>query len=313
MGLDHKFSVDAEYTGISLAYKNTDYVADRVLPVVSVQNDEFSYKEYPQNAFLNVSRTIIGAKGAAESIDIKSEKITDSLVYHALKAEVPETEVLAASVKNDDDPIGDNTLLVTEALMLAREVRTANLVNTKATYGSNVTTLSGTDQLNDKTSSAIDVFMDARKKMLVKPNCAVMSDDVAMYLQTHPDFVGMYKAEGASNRGIVPLEFVAQCLKLKEIIVGQAILNSAPKGKDPSLVQAWGKNIILFYKNPLAKPKYGLTFGYTAQKGTREIQRFFNGELGAKGIHIIKAVEQIKELICAPSCGYMIENAIAAE
>lgn len=311
MSLDHKFTIDAEYTGMSLAYKNTDYVADRVLPVVSVQNEEFSYKQYPKDAFLNVARTVIGAKGEAESIDIKSEKITDSLVYHALKAEVPETEVLAASSKNDDDPIGDNTLLVTEALMLAREVRTANLVNTKETYGTNVTTLSGTDQLDDKSSSAIDVFIDARAKMLVKPNCAVMSDEAALHLQTHPDFIGMYKSEGSTNRGIVPLEFVAKCLQLKEIIVGQAVLNSAPKGKDPQLVQAWGKNIILFYKNPLAKPKYGLTFGYTAQKGTREIQRFYNGELGAKGIHIIKGVEQVKELICAPGCGYMIEAAIS--
>lgn len=305
------YVLDVAYTGMSLAYKNTDYIADKVLPRVSVEGEKFSYKKYPVDAFLNVPKTLIGSKGMPEKMDIKGEEIPEIVEYHALMGEIPETEL--ATAKEDDDPIGDNILLLTESLTIAREARTAKMIMDATSYGKNVITLSGSDQLNDKGSSAIDTILSARRKMLIKPNMMVVNDDGATYLQTHPDFVSLFKADFSGSKGIVPLEFVAQCLKLKEILVGQSLMNDASKGQNPEIVSAWGNDIVLFYQNPLAKPKQGMTFGFTGEWGSREVSRFFDGRRGPRGVHENKVSESIKELICAPACGSIIKQAFATE
>lgn len=306
---DEKYVLDAKYTGISLAYRNEEYIADKILPRVPVDGKNFSYLKYPEEAFLNVPRTLIGPKGSPELIDVKGKYIPESIEYHSVAAEVPETDVMEA--QEGSDPIGDNTLLATDALLLAREVRTAAKLQNKETYGDKVITLSGNDQMNNKSSSAVDVFYTAANKLSFRPNYAVVNQYGASYLQTHPDFLSVYTSEYTGTRGIVPLEFVAKCLGLKEIIVGRSLLNSARPGQAAQIASAWGNHIILFYQNPLAKPKAGLTFGYTAEWQNREVQRYFDGMKGAKGVHEIKAVEMTKEIICAP-CGFLIENAFAA-
>lgn len=306
--LDDKYVVNAEYTGISLAYKNPAYIADKVLPRVPVNKQVFTYDVYPPEAFLNVPKTLIGPKGEPESMDVAKKRIAASVEYHALKDEVPQTDLDEQA--EGEDIMGDNVLLLTEGLSLAREVRTAKMLQDTANYGSNTLTLSGTDVLSDKDSALLDTIFDSRKKMLVKPNKMVVSDDGAIYLQRHPDVVSMYKAQFSDQKaGIAPLEYVAALLKLEEIIVGQSVMNAAKKGQTASLVQAWGNDIVMFYQNPLATPKQGMTFGYTAQWGTRQVGQYFDPEPGYSGVHKNKVAEALIELVTASSCGFLIKNA----
>lgn len=303
-----KYVLNAEYTGISLAYKNENYIADRVLPRVPVNKKNFSYDKYPDDAFLNVPKTLIGPKGMPESMDIKKDRIPAMVDYHAIKDEVAQTDIDEQA--EGEDILGDNVLLLTDAMSLAREIRTAQLLQDSTNYGSNTKVLSGTDQFSDKESSVIETIMEVRRKMLVKPNKAVVSDDGATYLQCHPEFVSMFKSEYSNVKsGIVPLEYVAQCLKLQEIIVGQSLVNTAAKGQAAKITQAWGNDFILFYQNPLAKPQQGLTFGYTAQWGKREVSQFFDGERGYRGVVRNKVAEALKEIIAASSCGYLLKDA----
>ncbi len=308
---DDKYVLNAEYTGISLAYKNPSYIADKVLPRVTVGSKNFSYDKYPIDAFLNVPETKIGDLGEAATMDVKKERIPAALDYHAVKGFVAQTDIDEQA--EGEDLLGDNVLLLTEGLLLAREVRVAKLLQDSTLYGSNVETLSGTDQLNNAASSLLDTIFDARKQMLVKPNKIVVSDDGATDLQRHPDVVSMYKSEFSETKtGIVPLSYVAQLLKVDEIIVGQSVVNAAKKGQTANLSQAWGNDLIMFYQNPLAKPKQGMTFGYTAQKGTRQVSQFFDGEPGYSGVHKHKVAEAVKELIVAPSCGFLFKNAFGS-
>lgn len=308
---DDKYVINAEYTGISLAYKNPSYVADKILPRVTVKNKNFSYDKYPIDAFLNVPDTRIGDLGEPASMDVKKERIPEEVVYHAIKGYVAQTEIDEQA--EGEDLLGDNVLLLTEGLMLAREVRTAQLCQDATLYGSNVKVLSGTDQLSNSASSLLDTIFDARKKMLVKPNKILVSDDGATDLQRHPDVVSMYKTEFSDTKtGIVPLAYVAQLLKVDEIIVGQSVVNSAKKGQTANLQQAWGNDLIMFYQNPLAKPQQGMTFGYTAQMGTRQVSQFFDGEPGFSGVHKNKVAEAVKELIVAPCCGFLLKNAFGS-
>jgi hypothetical protein len=183
------------------------------------------------------------------------------------------------------------------------------LYSNTSNFGSS-TTLSGTDQLSDKeSSSAVELLLDSIASMPIDPTHAVVNTAVAIALQTHPDFLASYNPSGTS-RGIVPLEYIAQVLGLKGIVVGKARINSAKKGQTPQIVNAWGNNIALVHINPLAKPKYGLTFGFTAEKGSREVTEYLAPGAGTKGIKIIKASEELIELITCKSAGYLIKNAV---
>lgn len=312
MSANMPFHVNPELTGIALAYRNTGYIADEILPRVPVSQKSFQYKKYDNSAFLNIPNSEIGRKGLPETMELKSELLTESCVDHSVMAEVPEDDVLeanAASGTEKEDPIGDNTLLATEGLKLAREKRVADLITNSATYDGNVVTLSGSDRFTDKTSSFLDTYYEVIEKMIMEPNYAVVSSIGARYLQRHPDFLSIYKSDNPDNKGQVPLDFIAKELGLEKILVGKSKANAQKPGKTPVIQTLWGVDLALFYLNPIARPKYGLTFGLTATKGSTEVQTYFEGKFGAHGVHYIKPVETLKELIMAPACGFLIKNA----
>lgn len=313
MGTDLPYQINPELTGISLAYRNTDYIADKILPRVSVSQKSFQYRKFADDAFLNVPNTEIGRTGMPNQVELKSELLPASVKSHALEAEVPQEDIEETQAAGgDEDLMQDNTTLVTDNLNLAREIRTAELLTNVDNYGKNHVTLSGTDQLTDKSSSFIDLYKDIKKAMLVAPTHMAVSDSFALYLQTHPEFLSMAKIDNANNKGLVSLDFIAQQLSLKEILVGKAKVNQSKQGQNSNIVDVWGNDLIFAHINPLAKPKLGLTFGYTAEKGKREVQTYFDGRAGSRGVNYIKTVENLIEMIVAESCGYLVKNAFKA-
>lgn len=314
MDIDKPFQVNPELTGIALAYKNTDYIADEILPRVPVSQKYFGYKKYDTAAFLNAPDAKIGRKGIPNTLELKSELVTTNCEDYSVMAEVPEDDVMEAKAATgaEEDPIGDNTLLVVDGLQLAREKRVADIITDSSNYGSNVTTLTTDNNFTNKDSSFIDVYRDVKNAMLVEPNYAVISSVAAVYLQTHPDFLAVYKAENSDNKGFVPLEFIAQALGLKKILVGKSKMNTVKQGKTAVVKNIWGDDMAFFYQNPLAKPKAGLTFGLTAERAKLNVQTYFDGKAGSFGVHFIKPVESVKELILSTACGYLVKDAFAA-
>lgn len=312
MGTDLPYQINPELTGISLAYRNPDYIAEKILPRVAVTQKCFQYRKFDDDAFLNIPDTEIGRTGMPNTVELKSKLLDASVKSHALEAEVPQEDINEIQSSGaDEDLMQDNTTLLTDNLNLAREVRTAKLLTNADNY-TNKITLSGTSQLTDKSSSFIDLYKDIKKAMLMHPTHMVVSDNYALYLQSHPEFLSMAKGEDANNKGLVSLEFICQQLGLKEILVGRAKVNEAKAGQTPTIVDVWGKDLIFAYINPQAKPKLGLTFGYTAEKGKRQVQTFFDGRAGSLGVNYIKAVENLNEMIVAESCGYLVKNAFKA-
>lgn len=311
MGTDRPFVIDPELTGIALAYKNDKYIADSIFPRVPVTKTLFAYNKYDKGAFLQAVNGEIGRKGEPETVELKYQRETSETIPYSIKAEVPEADVMDAMASGDDrlNPLGDNTLLATESLKLSREVRVAKLLADNSTYAGNVTTLDKNTSFANKDSSVIDVFKDITDKMAAAPNYAVVSYTNALYLQTHPDFLGIYKTVNTDNKGIVPLSFVAQTLGLDEILIGQSKVNTVKQGKIPVIKNVWGNDMVFFHKNPLAKPEYGVTFGLTAEYKQLNVQTYFNGMKGSYGIHYIKPVETIKEIVLAKDCGYLVKNA----
>jgi len=104
--------------------------------------------------------------------------------------------------------------------------------------------------------------------MLVKPNTFVLGRSVWTAVKRHPKVVAAVLGS-ASSSGRVTKEALADVLEIDRIIVGEGWVNTARKGQTANMVRCWGKHAALLYVNPNADTERGITFGLTAQWGTR--------------------------------------------
>lgn len=307
--VDYNFEVSPALTGMVIGYQNPTFnlVADKVMPRVPVNGELFKWKEYPKNAFLRIPDTDVGREGIPKGLGLKFEKKTAEIDHYATMEKVPLSDVAAAT--DGDDPVKDHTILATNSLILDRERRVAGIMQNPDNFG-HKETLSSSDQFDNPDSKLTEIMADIRNSMLVKPNCGIVSDSGLAALQRHPDIVASYNGSiNSNNRGEAPIEAVMRFLKLKELLIGELFLDFAKEGSTPDIRNIWGNNLILFFKNPQAKPNNGeLTFGLTAEFEQRKILTFDDPTPGVDGVKYIKAAEKVKELVIASSCGYLIQN-----
>ncbi|MDD3236814.1 MAG: hypothetical protein PHV37_01795 [Candidatus Gastranaerophilales bacterium] len=306
--MEHALEINPQLTAISLAYTNQGLIADKVLKRVPVKTESFKYNFYPKAQMFTVPDTTIGRKGQANEVELKSEIKDASVEDHGLKDCVPAADVEAAQKANAADPIAKNTIFTTDLVALAREKRVASVIQNPDNYG-HKETLSSSDKISNNLSSPISMFEEASNACFMKPTHAVMNRKVLSVLRQHPEIVQAYN-KNSGDKGKVPLAFLIEFLELEDILVGQSVVNTAKKGQTPVYNGVWGNHISLYYQNPIADVDYGLTFGVTAEYETRRVLTYFDNDRGIKGSHIIKVVEQNKDLILAPDCGAIMMDVI---
>ena len=305
------FPINKELTQIALAYKNEEYIADAILPRVTVGKQEFSYLKHTKADRFTVPDTNMGRKSRANEVEFSAEEVDSSTRDYGLAAVVPQ-----ADIDNDTDnqvnPLGSHAEGLTDLVLLDREIRVATMVLDAANYAAaNKTTLVGNDQWSDFTNSdPIDDIMTALDACFMRPNNAVFGHDVWTKLRQHPKVIKATN-KNSGDVGLAARQAVAELLELQNIIVGMSRYNSAKPGQTASYGRAWGKSALFFYKNPTATPKMGLTFGMTAQWGGRVAKSKFDDEVGLRGATRLLVGESVKEVLTAPDCAYLISAAIA--
>lgn len=195
---------------------------------------------------------------------------------------------------------------------LDREVRTAALVFAAAQYAAaNKITLSGTSQFSDYANSdPLGVIMAGLDACIMRPNVAVMGRAVFTKLCMHPEIVKAVHGN-SGDAGIVQRRAVADLFELEDVLVGEGWVNTARKGQAATLSRVWGKHIALIHRNLTAGPNSGLTFGFTAQFGSRIAGATPDKNIGMRGGQLVRAGESVKEVITANDLGYLIVDAVA--
>lgn len=308
---DAPFPVHPTYTGISLAYKNEQMIADQVLPLATpVNSTKFNWNYFPPEEALTVPDVSMGRRSTANTIELTATEQTSSTLDNALSDLVPNKDI--DNAPPGYDPLAHATETVTELMTLAREVRVATLVQDPNSYiaGQKVQ-LAGASQFSDAGADPFQVIWEALDIPLMRPNLAVLGRPVWNKIATHPKVISKLYGAG-STRGKARLEDLASELEIGKILVGSARVNTAKRGQAATLVRAWGKHISLLYINPLANNERGMTFGMTVPCGERFRTRVIpEPKIGLGGSQRPQVEEQIKELIVAPSCGYFIQDAVA--
>lgn len=317
------FVVTPTQTAIAINYRNDrlSLVADRFLPRVQVGSSRFKWAWLPPAQAFTVPETQVGRRGRLNRVEFQGEERTSETFDYGLESAIPEQDIrdAEAMMRNNIgsfDPVNTATELLTDLILLDREVRVAALAQDPANYApANRVALSGSDQFSDPASDVIGIFKSCfEKPQIYRPNTATMSRPTWGKISSHPQLVNAVKGNVISKGIIKPSDFVDLFSGegLTELLIGESFVNTARPGQMPTLNRVWHNHISLTFINPNARPESGATFGMSAQFGSRVAGWREDPDIGLDGGRVVRVGERVREIVTAPELGCLIQNAVAA-
>jgi hypothetical protein len=273
--------IDQALTNLSVMYQNGAYVAEQVMPVVSVNKRSNKYFLYRKEDFLSVSP--IQANGlmasvrrpGSEAAEIDYVQSTQSYFAeeYAYRSFVADAETAVAD--NPLQPDMDATIQLTERLKLDNEAAVVNLVGKRANYAAtNKATLttggSGTSWAQYASANS-NPFNDIKTAKLAvirgiarEPNAMVLSVDAARTLADHPAIKDLVKYV---HQDALTISGLPKILRGLSVIEGASQKNTAAEGAAYNGGNLWaaddGTAMALIFYRPETPSLRTVSLGYT--------------------------------------------------
>lgn len=309
------FTPNPELTAISVAYKNPDValIADAVLPRVPVGSTLFEHLVFDDaHKAFTVPPTMVGPRGKVNRLDLQAQRVQKSTEDVGL--DLPLSYYDVSNPAPGMNPRGMATELLTSLVQLDREVRAANLVFNADSYAAdNVATLTGADQLDNAgyVGKPLKLINDGLRAMLMRGNVLVFGTRAWDTFRMLPAVVKAVLGN-AGDSGMATRLQVAALFEVQEVIVGEGFVNIAKPGETPQMVRVWDNHCAALYRNRTAGTVGGMTFGYTAQYGSRVAGSIQDVDVGLRGGERVRVGESVREVIAAPSAGFFWEDLVSA-
>lgn len=310
---------DPARTGISLAYRNQKLIADEVLPRVQVGGYTFYWNKFNLADRFTLPDMILGRDGEANTVEFGITRETGFTEDFGLGGRTPEVDV-EEGAKIDYDPLDAMAVSLTDLLLLRHEKSVADVVHALGTYPSaNRQTLSGTSQFSHADSRPYDVINAALDDMLMRANVLVFNNPGLRALRKHPQITAMVSDVGIGNSSITGSagrqatnEQLAQLFEVDRVVSGNSRVNTADFDQPVSLARCWGNHLAMLHVDPNVVSAIGqaVTFGFVAEKGTREAYYEFEPKRGRRGAHYQRIAETVRPIIAASDVGYFFQSII---
>ena len=268
--------VDRALTNMSVAYLQdaTNYVADKVFPIVPVKRQADLYYIYNTGDFLRDEAQARGAISESAGGDYDLSTDTYYCKKYAFHKDVsPEERV------NYDEPLDadkDAQIFVSQKMLIRREMEWASKffksgVWSKEIAGAAAVSTGKVVYWNDDASTPIQDITNEAVAMAAKtgfrPNTLVLSPHVFNALKNHYDVLDRVKY---TETGIVTTSLLASLFEVDKVYVAWAVVNAGTKGASDDVGFIMGKNALLCYSNPnpsLRTPSAGYIFAWTGLMG----------------------------------------------
>lgn len=303
--------VDKILTQFSQAYRNEEYICDKILPTLKVKEKTGKFAKYGKENLRSYLNSVYRAPGTrAHSVDYSVSQGQYVCTEKALEHPVADEDY-----KNTDDPYDprrDATETIIDNIMVNQEVVTRNFMASTVNMPLNVT-LSGTDQWSDPVNS--DPFDDINTGIIavkaataMRVNTAVFSYDVFLKFKQHPDVRDNLKYTNGGQLSDADMgNFIKQMFNLKNVWIGTAVHNNSEEGQSDSLADIWTKDVWLLYVTDRPSLRRA-TFGYTIEDVPRQVDMYREEP---KLSDVVRVRHSYDANICDPYLGYYIKNAIA--
>lgn len=313
---------------VALGFTNRELIADRVSPVITVAKDRGSFRIFGKNEFIqHEARWAYGAIPNA----IEARWSSDTYFSEGRKLRI---KLLDAEVKNADNDLDlrrTYTRYVTNAILIAREVRVANLFTTGANYpGANTVTKGGGAEWDTVLAATpkqpitdIDAGLRQVAISAMQPRArmsVVIPEPVFdATIRTNAYLLGTLNY--TSPESYTPA-LLAAFLGVKEVIISSVMTS----GLGPELVTAdvltgytasflWGDNvwmgIVAEGQNDM-EPTFSRSFNWRADTGgqQRQIRQYRHEDEGTEA-DWIECKENMGEKITFSGGGYLIKNTLS--
>ena len=262
--------VNAPLTNISIAYmqKQEYFIADKVFPSVPVMKQGDRYFSYPKGNWFRTEakKRAPGTESAGSgwTIDNMPTYYADVLAIHK-----DVDDQIRANADPAIDMDRDAMTFVTQQCLLKRDKDWKTKYFTTGIWGTDFTpgtlwSAGGSTPIDDIT----DQITVIHKNTGFKPNKLVLGAPVWYALKNHPDFLERVKY--TMGPAVVSTALLAQLLELDEVLIANAVENTALEGAADTMDFLFGKSGLLVYANPtpsLLQPSGGYTFSWTGYLG----------------------------------------------
>lgn len=297
-------------SNVALAYKNEEYIADKIFKPVKVAKQSAKHFIYDKARFRIIET--LRAKGA------NSNEVTLKLTVgdpyfcedHALKQFVAKEDVDNAI--HGQDPYIDAAENVVDSLLVGKEKALADYMANTANLTQN-TTLTTTDQWSDfSNSDPFDDIATAKEtvhaSIFQKPNTLILGKQVYDKLVRHPDLLDRVKW---SAKGVLTIDLLKSLFDVENVLIGGNGYNSATEGQTDAMSYTWGKNAWLCYISPKATGKF-VTFGVTYEWDKMKVTKLKgSNEDDRKGMYVRAGDMYYDQQPVTVLAAYLIKNCVS--
>lgn len=306
--------IDKALSNVSIAYQNSDFIADEIFKAVPVQKQSDKYYEYGFEHFSPADDSRAPTTEANE-VDWKVSNDQYFAQGHALRALIADEEMQDADAEFDLE--AESTELVTDKILLNKEIAAANLLTNPSNYYTGLSLAlgsNGTYQWSDYVHSnpQQDVLYALRtihQLSGINANVMIVSRAVFDILKLHPVLIDLIKY---TQRGVLTEELMAQLFGVEKILIGNALFNSSADQFSPNLNYIWGNNVVLGYVPPRAGrrvPALGYTFMWNKDgAGAVQVRKWYERSRRAT---VIEAERWYDMKIVSNMAGFVFTNTIA--
>ena len=254
---------DAILTNLSIRYSNELYIAQQVLPKVTVGKASDKFYVFNQSDFFRneAGRRAAGTEGPVGGYRLSTD--TYATDQRSMAVYVADEERTNADAGLDLEV--QAVEYCADKVLLGLEAEVASVIFTSTNYATNHSeTLTGTNQWSDATSTPISAIDTAgsliSSKIGRKPNLLVLGEDAFLQLKNHPDIAEVLKYTQAA---VITEQLLASVLQVDRVLVGRAIYDSAGEGDTDVYARVWtADSAALLYVAPSAGLRT-LSYGYS--------------------------------------------------
>lgn len=275
--------VNAPLTNISIAFfqNAADFVATRVFPNIPVSKQSDIYFQYDRGEFNRdeMKERAPGTEsvGGGYAIDKTPTYFCREYSFHK---DIPDQ--VRSNADAPLNPDREATVYVSHKALIKREKLFVDAYFKGGIWTNDYDGVSGTPstgqvkQWNDEASTPIEDVRFAKRTVRestgFEPNKLVLGRPVYDKLVDHPDIVDRIKyGQTSGGPAITTRQYLAALFEVDEILVMNAIENTAVEGAASSHSFIGGKKAMLVYSAPtpgIMTPTGGYTFSWTGQMGS---------------------------------------------
>jgi len=254
--------VSGPLAGVSIAYRNRDYIADKVFPVLDGADPKAKITKYQKGAWFRDEAGIRAAGTRAKRGGYPITTVSIATDEYAYAKEVTDEDRLFVAAQGAPvlQPEQDAIEFCTDKIDLKKEVRVADLIKDTTWIDANADgeDAEGGWAAGDGNTFLADIATGKKTIQLntgVDPNVLIIDFQTYLSLKEESTILDKIKY---TQRGVFTAELLAALLELDEVLVGKAIYSSAEEtqaGDDFTGARIWEVNAnkgmgFLFYRAP---------------------------------------------------------------